>query len=142
MDVGEARIGLAVCDPGGIVCTPIEALKRTSVAEDIASVVGIARREEAARIVVGLPLTMAGRRETQAQAVMRFCSELRKRSNLHVDMWDERLTTVEAGARLREAGVQPSRDKGRLDSAAAALILEGYLAARRSRERVRCGGQQ
>ena len=140
--MGEARIGLAVCDPGGIICTPIEALERTSAAEDIAAVVGMARREGAARIVVGLPLTMAGRRGPQAQAVMRFCSELRKRSNLHVDMWDERLTTVEAEARLREAGVQPSRDRGRLDSAAAAVILEGYLAARRSREGVRCGGQQ
>ena len=140
--MGEARIGLAVCDPGGIVCRPLEALERTSAAEDIVAVVGMARREGAARIVVGLPLTMAGRRGTQAQSVMRFCRELREGSNLHVDMWDERLTTVEAEARLREAGVQPSRDKGRLDSAAAALILEGHLAARRSRERVRRGGQQ
>ncbi len=140
--MGEARIGLAVCDPGGIVCTPLGALERTSAAEDIAAVVGMAGREGAVRIVVGLPLTMAGRRGTQAQAVMRFCSELRKRSNLRVEMWDERLTTVEARARLREAGVQPDRDKGRLDSAAAALILDGYLAARRSREAVRGGGQQ
>ena len=140
--MGEARIGLAVCDPGGIICTPLAALERTSAAEDIAVIVGIASREGAARIVVGLPLTMAGRRGTQAQTVMRFCSELQKRSNLHVEMWDERLTTVEAEARLREAGVQPSRDKGRLDSAAAALILEAYLAARRSREQARRGGQQ
>ena len=83
--------------------------------------------------MAGLPLTMSGRRGTQAQAVLRFCSELRSRSGLPVETWDERLTTVEAQARLREAGVHPSREKGRLDSAAAALILEAYLAARKRR---------
>ena len=137
LDIGEARIGVAVCDPDGIVCTPLHAITRTDVGEDIAKVVAIARREGAERIVAGLPLTMAGRRGTQAQAVLRFCSELRNRSSLPVDTWDERLTTVEAEARLREAGVQPSRDRARLDSAAAALTLEAYLAARKHRDEMR-----
>ena len=129
LDVGEARIGLAVCDPDGIICTPLEAITRTSLDEDIAAVDKIAGREGVREIVVGLPLTMEGRRGTQAQTVLRFCSELRSRSSLAVGTWDERLSTVEAEARLREAGVHPSRDRGRVDSAAAALILEAYLAA-------------
>ena len=119
------------------MCTPLEAVTRTSADEDIARIAEIARRQDAQRIVAGLPLTMAGRRGTQAQAVLRFCSELRKRLDLPVETCDERLTTVEAEARLREAGVQPSRERGRVDSAAAALILEGYLAAWKHRDQVR-----
>jgi len=133
---------MAVCDPDGIICTPLDAITRVDVAEDIASIAERARREGAERIVAGLPLTMAGRRGTQAQAVLRFCSELRKRSDLEVETWDERLTTVEAEARLREAGVHPSRERGRVDSAAAALILEAYLAARKSREETRTGRRE
>ena len=119
------------------MCTPLDAVTRIHVGEDIAKIVEVACRQGADRIVAGLPLTMAGRRGTQAQAVLRFCSELRNRSDLPVDTWDERLTTVEAEARLREAGVQPSRERGRVDSAAAALILEGYLAARKRDNRAR-----
>ena len=137
LDIGEARIGVAVCDPGGIVCTPLAAITRKDTREDLAEVVETARREGVERIVAGLPLTMAGRRGTQAQTVLRFCSQLRDTSSLPVDTWDERLTTVEAEARLREAGVQPSRDRGRLDSAAAALVLETYLAARKHRGETR-----
>ena len=133
LDIGGARIGIAVCDPDGIVCTPRQAIARTDIRGDIATIVEIAHREGVERIVAGLPLTMAGRRGTQAQAVLRFCTELRSRCGLPVETWDERLTTVEAQARLREAGVHPSREKGRLDSAAAALILEAYLAARKRR---------
>ena len=102
----------------------------------------LARREGAERIVVGLPLTMAGRRGTQARNVLRLCSQLREESGLQVDTWDERLTTVEAEARLRAAGVQPSRDRGRLDSAAAALILEAYMAARRGRTKPQDGWEE
>jgi len=137
LDIGEARIGVAVCDPTRIVCTPLQAIHRTNAAEDVARVAETARQAGAERIVVGLPLTMAGRRGRQARAVLRFRAEIQRVSDLPVDAWDERLSTVEAEARLREAGVQPSREKGRLDSAAAALILERYLAAHGTRGEAR-----
>ena len=128
--MGEARIGVAVCDPDGIVCSPRPALVRTDASSDIASIIEIARAEDASAIVVGLPLNMSGRRGPAARAVLGLCSALRAKTDLPVEMWDERLSTVEASARLREAGASPSRDRGRLDSASAALILEAYLAAR------------
>ena len=131
LDVGEARIGVAVSDPTGALCTPLDAMRRAADGADLRRVAETARSQEAVRIVVGLPLTMEGRRGTQAQAVLRFCGELRKVTTLPVVTWDERLTTVEAQARLTEAGRKPSREKGRVDSAAAALILESYLAAHR-----------
>lgn len=131
LDLGEARIGIAVSDPTGTLCTPLAAIRRTQDNADIRQVAALAIRETATRIVVGLPVTMDGRRGTQAQAALKFCRELRAATEVPVSTWDERLTTVEALARLRDAGRKPSRDKGAVDSAAAALTLEAYLAARR-----------
>lgn len=131
LDLGEARIGVAVSDPTGTLCTPLQAIRRTLDGGDIRQVAALAVQETAARIVVGLPVTMEGRRGTQAQAALRFCKELRAATPLPVVTWDERLTTVEAQARLREAGRKPSREKGAVDSLAAALMLEAYLTTRK-----------
>lgn len=129
--MGEARIGLAASDPTGTLCTPLEALVRTSFDEDIARLKALAAKHDVACIVVGLPVSMDGSRGTQARSVLAFSRHLRDEVDVPVHTWDERLSTAEAEARLREAGVQPSRDKGRVDSTAAALILESYLAAHR-----------
>jgi putative holliday junction resolvase len=125
------RIGLAVSDPTGSLCTPFPAVRRSTDRALVRLIADIAVNEEVTRIVVGLPVTMEGRRGTQAQAALAFCNELRAAVKVPVDTWDERLSSVEAQARLREAGQKPSRDKGRVDSVAAALILESYLAAHR-----------
>ena len=131
LDLGEARIGVAVSDPTGTLCTPLQAIMRTQDGADIRQVAALAVKETAARIVVGLPVTMEGRRGTQAQAALRFCKELRAATPVPVVTWDERLTTVEAQAHLREAGRKPSREKGAVDCLAAALMLEAYLTTRR-----------
>jgi putative Holliday junction resolvase len=131
LDLGEARIGVAVSDPTGTLCTPLQAIGRTHDGADIRQIAELAVKEAAGRIVVGLPVTMEGRRGTQAQAALRFCKELRAATQVPVATWDERLSTVEAQARMREAGRKPSREKGAVDSLAAALILEAYLTTRR-----------
>ena len=130
LDVGTVRIGLAVYDPEVVVCSPRSALNRTEELADIEAVHQVAKKEGANRLVVGLPLNMNGSKGPAARTVLRFCNSLRRITGLPVDTWDERLSTVEASARLREAGHVPSRDKARLDSAAAAVILEAYLISR------------
>ncbi len=129
LDPGEARIGVALSDPTGTLCTPAEAVKRTLDGADIRRIAEIAQAEGAVTIVVGLPLTMEGGRGTQAQLALRFAGELRKAVAIPVMTWDERLTTVEAISRLRDGGGKVGRDKGRVDSVAAALMLESYLSA-------------
>ncbi len=96
-------------------------------------IVSKAREWDAAAIVVGLPLNMDGSHGEQARKALRCIAALRKSTGLPVIPWDERLSTVEAQSRLRTAGTKPSRNKGRLDSAAAAIILEAWLAERRGR---------
>ena len=131
MDLGDARMGLAVSDPTGTVVTPLDALVRGGGSEDVQAIANAAQEWEAVSIVVGLPLGMDGRRGVQARKALDFCDQLRNVTKTPVSTWDERLSTVEAAARLRDAGVSASRNRGRLDSAAAAVILEAYLASRR-----------
>ena len=131
VDLGDARMGLAVSDPTGIVVTPLEALVRVDGSDDILAVATVAQEWDVAAIVIGLPLGMDGRRGLQARKALEFCDRLKNTTSTPVSTWDERLSTVEAAARLRDAGVRASRDRGRLDSAAAAVILEAFLASRR-----------
>ena len=124
-------MGLAVSDPSGTVVTPIGALVRVGGPDDVSAIATAAKEWDVSAIVIGLPLGMDGRRGEQAHKALDFCDQLKRVTSTPVSTWDERLSTVEAAARLRDAGVQASRNRGRLDSAAAAVILEAYLASKR-----------
>ncbi len=130
--MGQRRIGLAICDPDGLLATPYSAVARRKLEEDIATIMALVEQEDVACIVVGLPISLNGTLGPQAQKTMAFCDALKAGSPVPVETWDERYSTVEAAGHLREAGFKPSRDRGRLDAAAAAVILQGYLDARRA----------
>ena len=127
LDVGERRIGLAVSDPNGLIATPLGFIERTGLRRDIASVLEHARERQAEGIVVGLPLSLNGRVGPQAKKVRAFLKALRGKTDLAVDTADERFSTAEAERLLSQAGRQPSRHKGDVDAAAAAIILQEYL---------------
>ena len=127
LDVGEARIGLAVSDETGTLATPAEAIKRADPESDARAVIAAAERVGASRIVVGMPVSLNGTYGPQARRVQGFRRILIEATDLPVESWDERFSTVEAERRLRESGVEPSRDRARLDSAAAAIILQSFL---------------
>ena len=129
MDIGEARIGLALSDPTGTLCTPLTTLDAKGPPDDQQRIAEIAAQHEVESMVVGLPMNMDGSHGPAARRAQAFCRTLRTLTDIPVVTYDERLTSHEAEARLRAAGVQPSRDKRRVDSAAAALILESYLAS-------------
>ncbi|MDG0865917.1 Holliday junction resolvase RuvX [Candidatus Lucifugimonas marina] len=130
VDYGEARIGLAISDPTGLIATPIEAIKAAGAA-DAANIARVAVEQEARGIVVGLPLSLDGSQGPAARKVNAFCDRLRKATDLSVITWDERMTTVEAHSLLREAGKSPSKARGaargKIDSASAAIILDSYM---------------
>lgn len=142
LDLGERRIGVAVSDPTGTLARPLTALERRGPDADLAAVLELARREGAQAIVVGLPFTLRGEEGPQAHRVQAFVAALRAHSPLPVETWDERLTTVEAERRLREAGRKPSRERERVDAASAALLLQAWLDARRLRREEAAPGRE
>ena len=132
LDVGERRIGVAISDPTGLLATPVTTIHRSREAGDIDEVLRLATENDVEQIVVGLPIELSGRKGRQAGRVAAFARNLADRTAVLVETADERYSTVEAERRLRESGVQPSRDKARIDAAAAVVILQSYLDARRA----------
>ena len=128
LDVGDRRIGLAISDPTGMLASPLGVVERGP--SDVDDILRVALDNDATEIVVGLPLTLAGESRQQAGKVRSFVRELRSKTDLPVTTVDERLSTVQAQRMLRESGSGRSRDRGRLDSAAAAVILQAYLDSR------------
>ena len=127
LDVGDRRIGLAVNDGGGVLVIPSGHLVRTKLSQDIDRVLEFARDRDAEGFVVGIPYSLDGGVGPGAKRVQGFVRALKRRTTLPVYSLDERFTSVEAEALLREAGRSPSRDKAAVDAAAAALILQRFL---------------
>ena len=132
LDVGEKRIGAALSDPSKTLASPLTTIVSDTDSERFDSVLSLAAEHDVEEIVVGLPLSLSGRRGPQAGRVSRFAERLAALTPLPVKMVDERYSSVEAERLLRQAGRKPSRDKGRVDAAAAALVLQRHLDSRRA----------
>lgn len=120
-------MGLAVSDPGGIIATALPTLTVRGRDHALAQVAAAAAEHEVERLVVGLPLLMSGERGEAAMAAEAFAAELRRRTGLRVDLYDERLTSALSQRRLHETEVRTGRAKGKVDAGAAAALLESYL---------------
>ena len=127
LDVGDRRIGLAsgVAELG--TALPAGVLTRTRLALDVQAVLKSARQRQTDAIVVGVPYRPGGEESPQTKQVLGFIRALRKETSLPVHGVDEAFTSLEAEGLLREAGVEPSRDRGVVDEAAAVLILRRFL---------------
>jgi putative Holliday junction resolvase len=129
LDHGTVRIGVAVSDSRRAMAVPLASVPASVAAA--ARCAAIARDEAAVSVVVGLPLLLDGSAGDAAARAAAFADELRRaleHDAVEVVLFDERLTTVTAVARLREAGVTAKGSRGRVDSAAAVVLLEAWLA--------------
>ncbi|TWE12517.1 Holliday junction resolvase RuvX [Rudaeicoccus suwonensis] len=132
VDVGSVRVGLAACDPDGLIATPVATLTRAADDSDIRQVVQEAAEREAIEVVVGLPLSLDGHEHAAAQAARRWAGEFAKQSPaVPVRLVDERMTTVDAHRAMREAGVSSKRSRAHIDQQAAVLILQVALDSER-----------
>jgi putative Holliday junction resolvase len=127
IDFGEKRVGLAISDPSGSVAVPLGAVRRASDRGAAAEIAEIARREGVERLVVGEPVNLDGSRGPAALRARRFAERLGRASGLPWELVGEALTSVEAEARLREAGVDPRREPERVDAVAAQILLQEAL---------------
>lgn len=130
LDVGDRRIGLALSDSEGMLASSLGAIERRGVEKDIKALVNLVQQHHVERIVVGLPRRLDGTLGDQARKVETLADKLREATPVAIDYWDERLSTFTAQERLREAGAKRV-SRGRIDAAAAAVILQGYLDAHR-----------
>ncbi len=132
LDVGSRRIGIAISDPLGITAQGLDTLHRQNKRLDFEKLEKIVREYGVTQIVVGLPLRMSGLEGTQAEKMQLFAEELRKRFQLPVHLWDERLTSAQANRLLRETEMSIKRRGQVVDQMAAVLILQSFMDSRGS----------
>ncbi|NAZ87016.1 Holliday junction resolvase RuvX [Kineococcus indalonis] len=134
VDVGSVRVGVAACDPAGVIASPVRTLARDPDADaDVAEVAAEVRERGAVEVVVGLPLSLDG---TEGPAALRAVEHARKIA-LAVDpvpvrLVDERLSTVDAHRALHAAGRREKQFRDVVDQAAAVVLLQAALDAERT----------
>jgi putative Holliday junction resolvase len=135
VDVGEVRVGVARCDPGGVLATPVATLPRD--AQTLERIADLAQDNDAIEIVVGLPRSLKGHVGPAARLTLEFAEALStaladRRRAVSVRLIDERLTTVSAQRVLRERGRTRAKQRAVVDQAAAVVILQHALDTERS----------
>ena len=128
IDLGSTRIGVAVSDPSGILASPYEVVARGEGAH--ARLRAIVEEVGAEVAVVGLPLSLDGRKGKAAQLVEAEVAVLRESLGVPVELYDERFTTVTAHQSLAAAGKRAKARRQVVDQAAAAVLLQAWLDAR------------
>jgi putative Holliday junction resolvase len=131
LDVGAVRIGVALSDETGTLASGLVTLRAAGPRKDAHAVAALVLGHGVGEVVVGLPLRLDGTLGPRGEEVLSFVERLRRVLDVPVVTRDERLTSVAAGERLAEAGVRRRDRKARIDQAAAALILQEHLDARR-----------
>ncbi|MBZ5726457.1 MAG: Holliday junction resolvase RuvX [Acidobacteriia bacterium] len=127
LDLGKKRIGLAISDPLGMTAQGLPNLVRTNKRSDLAAIGQLAREREAGLILMGNPINMGGLEGRQSGWVREFAAALEKHTGLPVRLWDERLTSVEAGRVLRSSGISIEKRAAAVDRLSAVILLQSYL---------------
>ncbi|RQP09949.1 MAG: Holliday junction resolvase RuvX [Microbacteriaceae bacterium] len=133
VDVGRARVGVARCDPDGLLATPVETLPRDD--RTVASVLAHAAELEAIEIVVGLPLSLSGADTPSTADARDFAAALAAASETPVRLVDERMSTVTAQRQLHATGRKTKGSRAVVDQVAAVIILQNALDSERMSDR-------
>ena len=130
VDVGSVRVGVAACDPAGLIATPVQTLRRHQ--GDLDALATLVTERGVVEVVVGLPTSLSGRPGPAAEAASAYAAQLADRLEVPVRLVDERFSTVGAQRGLHASGVDTRRGRSVIDQAAAVIILQGALDAERS----------
>jgi len=131
IDLGKVRVGVALEDELGLMAHPRPYLDGRNPKQLLKRLRELAEAEQIGLFVVGLPRNLDGREGIAARRARRFAADLAHATGLPVELQDERLTSVEAAGRLREQGLDSRAARQRVDSAAAAVLLQSWLDSRR-----------
>lgn len=127
LDYGSRRIGAAVSDPLGFTAQPLPPIRRQGIRRDIEEISSLVREYSVGTVLIGLPLTLSGEEGTQAKQARLFGEKIRELLGIPVEMWDERMTTVQAERHLIAAGVRREKRKEIRDSVSAVFLLQSAL---------------
>ena len=133
LDVGERRVGVAMCDPTRTLASPLTTLRAQPREELFRRIGQLIAEHEVVELVVGLPLTLSGAIGPQAKLVQDFVELLRAAVTVPIHTFDERLTSAAAERLMVELGMKPEQRRARIDEVAASIILQDFLDASRSR---------
>lgn len=131
IDPGMRRVGLSLSDEDAELASPYKTLTRVSDAGLLDELCEEVREQRVDEIVLGLPVRMNGMEGPEARRARKLKSDLEKRAGVAVTLWDERMTTVAAERELRSSGMRGDKKKAMIDQAAATLLLQSFLDARR-----------
>jgi putative holliday junction resolvase len=133
IDVGTVRVGLASCDPDAILCSPLPAIKRAGNLDQVVKQIAETVLElEVIEIIVGDPVSLSGNETSSTKDARDIARKIAASVAVPVRLVDERLTTVSATAKLRQAGKDSRTSRDLIDSASAVEILEQALAQEKS----------
>ena len=132
VDLGDARTGLAVCDPTELLASPAGVIHEKDFEEILRKVAAAAKEQRAQQILVGYPKNMNGTVGERAEKCALFAQRLGELVEIPVKLWDERSTTVSAHNILNVTDTRGKKRKNVVDAVAATIILESYLAYRKN----------
>jgi putative Holliday junction resolvase len=127
LDLGKKRIGVAISDPLGLTAQGLPNLVRTNKRADLAALAALVREREVSLILMGNPVNMRGTEGRQSGWVREFAAAVEEHVGVPVKLWDERLTSVQAGRVLRESGISIAKRAAAVDRLAAVILLQSYL---------------
>ena len=130
LDPGKVRVGVAVSDELGVLAHPRPALDARNRAKLLASLRNLAEEEQIERFLVGVPLDRDGLVGAAARQAQTFASQVHEATGRPIELFDERLSTVEATRRLHEGGMNARQSRHHIDSASACVLLQAWLNAR------------
>ncbi len=131
IDYGDARIGLAVSDPTGLICGEAWTMQEWNMERAASRICDEAKARGVERLVLGLPRNMDGSEGPRAELSRKFAALLEETGGIPVTLWDERRSSIEAHAILHTVGKKERSHRRTVDAVAASLILEGYLGSLR-----------
>lgn len=131
IDYGDARIGLAVSDPTGLICGEAWTMQEWNMERAASRICDEAKVRGVEHLVLGLPRNMDGSEGPRAELSRKFAALLEETGGIPVTLWDERRSSIEAHAILHTVGKKERSHRRTVDAVAASLILEGYLGSLR-----------
>lgn len=132
VDLGKARTGVAICDKGEMLASPIGTIMDRNLERVADKIAEYAVQRKAEKLVVGLPKNMDGTEGESAQNARAFAQRLSEKCGLPVDMQDERGTTITAHSFLNVTDTRGKKRKQAVDTLSATIILEDYLNKRKN----------